>query len=185
MSQVGRGPPFFILVGKTPVSDPNQSAPEQSRHEALLGELGDVVSEVLSGLGIELVELVLRGSSRRRVLRLDIDRAGPRGVDLGDCQRVSAAVGERLEGTDLLQDGYLLEVSSPGIDRPIRSADDIRRNTGRKVVVATTEPIDGRRLVRGTLQGVADGAMRVVTEDETEVRIPLDRIESARQDVGF
>jgi ribosome maturation factor RimP len=173
------------LVGKTPASDSNRSAADQGRHAALIAELCEIVSDVVSEFGLELVELRLRGSGKRRLLRLDIDRAGLRGVDLDDCQRVSAAVGERLEGTDLLQDGYLLEVSSPGIDRPIRSADDIRRNTGRKVVVATTEPIDGRRLVRGTLQGVAGGAMRVVTEDETEVRIPLDRIESARQDVGF
>jgi ribosome maturation factor RimP len=173
------------LVGKTPVSDPNQSAPEQSRHEALLGELGDVVSEVLSGLGIELVELVLRGSSRRRVLRLDIDRAGPRGVDLGDCQRVSKAVGERLEGTDLLDDGYLLEVSSPGVDRPIRSADDIRRNTGRKVVVTAMDPIEGRRSVRGVLRGSAGGVLTLVTEDEVEVSIAIENVEIARQDVGF
>jgi ribosome maturation factor RimP len=173
------------LVGKTPVSDSNRSAPEQGRHETLLAELREVASDVLAGLGIELVELIVRGSSRRRVLRLYIDRAGPRGVDLGDCQHVSEAVGERLEGMGLLQDGYLLEVSSPGVDRPIRSADDIRRNTGRKVVVTATDPIEGRRSVRGVLRGSADGVLTLVTEDEVEVSIPMENIEIARQDVGF
>ena len=93
-----------------------------------------------------------------------------------------------LEETNLIGDSYRLEVSSPGVDRPIRSADDIRRNIGRRIHVTTTEPVDSRCSFRGLLVGAHDGAILLAegqVDDEQRVRIPLDRIEKAFQDVPF
>ncbi len=156
-----------------------------TRHEELLSTLVDIAQNVVSGAGLELVELSLRGSSRRRLLRVDIDRPGPHGVDIDDCQRVSAALGETLEHDDLLDDSYVLEVSSPGLDRPIVTPADYRRNTGRRVVVKTREPIDDKREWRGVLQGLEGELVRLTDDDIGEVTIGVDQVESARQDVEF
>ena len=135
---------------------------------------------------MELVDLALRGSSRRRLLRIDIDRPGPRGVDLEDCKRVSGLLGEAIDAEgELIEGSYLLEVSSPGIDRPIRSSDDVRRNTGRRIVVTTREVAEERRSIRGLLKGQRGGALLLEDEDRNEIEIPMENVETARQDVEF
>jgi ribosome maturation factor RimP len=155
------------------------------RHAELLDELRRVALAEAEAAGVELVDLTLKGSSRKRILRLDIDRAGPQGVDIEDCKRMSEAIGAAIEAGDLIRGSYVLEVSSPGVDRPIRSADDIRRNTGRRVVVTTNEPVAGKRAFRGLLVGKGDGSLRLAEKDNEETEIPLKKIETARQDVGF
>jgi ribosome maturation factor RimP len=155
------------------------------RHVELLGELQRIAAAQAQASGVELVDLTLRGSSRKRTLRVDIDRAGAKGVDLEDCKRVSEAIGNAIEASDLIEGSYVLEVSSPGVDRPIRSADDIRRNTGRRVLVTTTEPVEGKRSFRGLLTGESNGSLKLVGDDREEIEIPLEKIETARQDVGI
>ena len=140
------------------------------RHEALLDELTQLAAGVAGELGVELVELSLRGSSRRRVLRVDIDRAGPRGIDIEDCKRLSNMLGDRIEESETLKDSYLLEVSSPGVDRPIQTADDIRRNTGRNIIVTTREPLNGQRSFRGRLEGELDGTIRLTSSEDSPDR---------------
>jgi ribosome maturation factor RimP len=149
-------------------------------------ELRRLTEPILAGEGLELVDFALKGSPGRQVLRLDIDRPGVRGVDLADCQRVSRALGEVLDEAEPISGGYLLEVSSPGIDRPIRSADDIRRNTGRRVLVVARDADGASREHRGTLLGSEEGHIRLQeAEGQNEVRIPLDSVLGARQDVDF
>ena len=157
----------------------------QTGHAELLRELRQRAERIVAAAGLELVELSLRGSSRRRVLRLDVDRIGPAGVGLKDCQRITKELAEDLEQSELLSSGYVLEVSSPGVDRPIRSVDDFRRNVGRRVIVTTVEPVQGRISFRGTLLGSDGDCLELAEDGENVVRIPLDRIEKAHQDVTF
>lgn len=155
------------------------------RHEQLLDELRRIASRVAEETGVELVDLALRGPSNRRRLRVDIDRSGPRGVDLDDCQKVSKALGAALDEADPIGGSYVLEVSSPGAERPIRSADDIRRNTGRKIVVTTEDSDEGRRSFSGLLLGEANGCLKLAEEGNGEVEIPLGKVRIARQDIGI
>ena len=156
------------------------------RHAALLDDLRRLAARTIEDGGMELVDLALRGPSRRRLLRIDIDRPGPRGVDLEDCKRVSGLLGAAIDAEgDLIEGSYLLEVSSPGIDRPIRSSDDVRRNTGRRIVVTTREVAEERRSVRGLLKGRRDGALLLEDENRNEIEIPMENVETARQDVEF
>jgi ribosome maturation factor RimP len=157
----------------------------QSRHAVLLEELERLTARVVGELGLELVEMGLRGSSKKRVLRLDIDRAGPGGVELEDCQRVSKHLGEALEDNDLIQSSYVLEVSSPGIDRPIRTDDDIRRNAGRRIQIETTEPIEGRNVFAGVLVGAEEEWLELRIDDQEVLKIPRDRIQMARQEASL
>jgi len=156
-----------------------------NRHDRLSATLGSLAAEAARRVGVEVVDIHVRGSSRKRLVRVDIDRPGPRPVTLEDCQAVSGALGAAIEETGALHDPYLLEVSSPGADRPIRSLDDIRRNTGRRIVVRTLSPVGSRREFRGPLEGLVDGQLCVLDDDAGEVRIPLGHIEIARQELAF
>lgn len=155
-----------------------------SRHAELMERLRRLVDECAQSAGTELVDLHL-GGGRRRLLRIDIDRAGPAGVGLEECQRVSNAVGQALETDDVIPGSFVLEVSSPGIDRPIRSDDDIRRNTGRRIIAETLEAIDGSRSFEGLLLGCDDGLLRLDTGGSEEVLIPVSNLSSARQSIEF
>ncbi|MDH3628978.1 MAG: ribosome maturation factor RimP [Acidobacteriota bacterium] len=155
-------------------------------HQDRLDGLSSLAREAVVELGLEFVELLLQGSSRHRTLIVIIDRAGIQGVTHDDCKRVTQSVGERLDESPLLPDAYNLEVSSPGIDRPIRTEDDIRRNIGREIMVTTTEPIEGATEFRGLLVGGDRTLLRI--ERPTSggaLEIPISAIDSARQHVGI
>ena len=158
---------------------------KRTRHEDLLVRLRELASGVVSSLGLELVELSLHGSSAHRTLRVDIDRAGPRGVNLDDCQRVSGALGEALDTGDLIDARYVLQVSSPGLDRPLRTIDDYRRSTGRRLVVKTRVPTLGKSSFRGVLLGSSEDSLRIDDDELGEVDLSPDDIQSACQDAGF
>jgi len=155
------------------------------RHVELIAALTGLAQQAATSVGVEVVEVSLRGSTRRRVLRVDIDRVGASGVTLDDCQHVSHVLGEILDQTDILQGGYVLEVSSPGVDRPIRTLDDVRRNTGRRVRVEIHDPVAGQREVRGLLVGGSGSAIRLRDDAEQEIEIPLSGMVKVQQDVHF
>ena len=148
-------------------------------------ELRRLAEPIMAETALELVEVVLKGSPGHQLVRLNIDRPGAGGVDLTDCQRVSRTLGEVLDGVELLPGGYVLEVSSPGADRPIRLADDFRRNTGRRIVVTPSDADGARRSHHGTLLGCENGELRLEGEDRKEIRIPLNGVVTARQEVAF
>ena len=153
--------------------------------QRLEAELTRLAVSTLAKAGLELVELAIKGSGSRQVVRLSIDRAGSRGVGLEDCQRISRELSSALDEAEPIKTSYLLEVSSPGIDRPIRTADDIRRNTGRRVVVTAKDTTGQERCYRGTLLGLQTEQLRLGGEAEEEIRIPLEAVVSARQDVSL
>lgn len=134
--------------------------------------------------GCELVELECHPHHGGGLLRLYIDREGREGearlgVTVEDCERVSRAVSQRLDAADPIRGGYTLEVSSPGLDRPLRTAAHFARFRGERVRVETTLPRDGRRRWTGTLQEA--GPERLVLEVDGEaVELKLSEIRTAR-----
>lgn len=158
------------------------NAVDKTALEQVVRRLAD---PIVARLGLEIVDTALGRRGRRVHVRLDIDRPGPDGVRIDDCAEVSAALQAVLDESDTVGADYLLEVSSPGIDRPIRTDDDVRRNTGRTVVVETREPVGGHRSFHGILVGGSPDAICVRGRDNEEVRIPRAVIVGARQEVGF
>jgi len=134
--------------------------------------------EILEFAGMELVHLEMKRESAGHVVRLFIDKPG--GVTLDDCARVSRQLSAALDVDDPLPHRYTLEVSSPGLDRPLFNEHDYRRFTGRRVRLSTVVPIDGRRNFVGRLDGFAEGAVRLVLENDQLVAIPLERVAKAR-----
>jgi len=136
---------------------------------------------ILEFAGMELVHLEMKRESAGCVVRLFIDKPG--GVTLDDCARVSRQLSAALDVDDPLPHRYTLEVSSPGLDRPLFSENDYRKFAGRRVRLRTVVPIDGRRNFIGRLEGFTEGVVRLVLENDELVTIPLERVAKARLEV--
>lgn len=119
-------------------------------------ELWNLAEPHVEGFGLELVELQWTREPEGWVLRLFIDRPGADGmVTFEDCERVSRDISAALDVADAINHAYRLEVSSPGIERPLRRLRDFKRFAGKKAKIKTTDPVEGRRNFSGTLMGVA------------------------------
>ncbi len=145
-------------------------------------ELERVVTTELAALGFELVEFRRRGSKSRPVLDLRVERGDGARVSVDDCARVSRALEARLDGAGLVGERYVLEVSSPGIERPLRQARDWQRAIGQPAVV-TAQPLPGGKaeVTVVALEG-DDGAETAVVRDGkgAEYRLPLADVTQAR-----
>ncbi|HUG99697.1 MAG TPA: ribosome maturation factor RimP [Gammaproteobacteria bacterium] len=137
----------------------------------------ELLSPEVEALGYELVELEPPAPGGAGTLRIYID--GEDGIGLDDCERVSHRVSGLLDVEDPIPGHYVLEVSSPGLDRPLRTEEHFRRQAGRvvKVVLAAGRP--GRRRYKGRILGIADGVLEIEVDGEG-VSLPLSDVESAR-----
>jgi ribosome maturation factor RimP len=141
--------------------------------EDLIARIEEVVKPVLRDHGVELVDLEWRGHGARGVLRLFIDKAG--GVRIDDCERVSREVGYVLDAEDVIVQRYDLEVSSPGLDRPLRSDREYRWAIGKRVrcVLADGREVEGRL-------ATADAEVLVVETDGGPVDVLRAEVRKAR-----
>ena len=137
--------------------------------------LGERAAE---GTPIEIADVEIRGAGRNRLVRVYIDKPG--GVTHGDCEVISAKLGQLLDEQDIIPDeGYTLEVSSPGIERRLTKARDFERVVGQKIKLTTTQPVDGLTSVVGKLEQVADGNLGVEIAPGNMVHIPLNQVRKA------
>lgn len=127
--------------------------------------------------GVEIVTVEIAGSKKAPTIRVYIDAEG--GVSFDELARTQAWVGELMDELDPFPGAYMLEVSSPGIDRPLRTPEHFERFAGETVSVKTTSPIEGRSSFTGELLGYSDGNVEVALESGA-VRIPYDQIKRAR-----
>jgi ribosome maturation factor RimP len=134
---------------------------------------------VVEGAGIELVEAAFTREHQRRILRVTVERDEPGGLDLDTIAEVSGRISRRLDLEDFGSGRYDLEVSSPGVERPLRGPKDFRRHTGEKVKVRSVEPVDGSRTHTGLLDAADDDGVVVRTE-AGERRIRYEDVASAR-----
>jgi len=136
-----------------------------------------LVAPVVEAAGLELVEVALRRQAGRRVLRVVVDREG--GVDIDTISATAEQVSRRLDLEGYAPGPYDLEVSSPGIERPLRRTVDFRRRVGDRVKVRTTTPIEGARTHTGEMTSADEEAIVIATEGGP-VRVSYEQIASAR-----
>jgi ribosome maturation factor RimP len=136
-----------------------------------------LVAPVVEASGLELVEVTFRREAGRKVLRVVVDREG--GVDIDTISATAEQVSRRLDLEGFAPGPYALEVSSPGIERPLRRPVDFRRRVGDRVKVRTVTPIEGARNHAGALVS-ADAEAIVIATDGGELRVPYEEIASAR-----
>ena len=120
--------------------------------------------------GLELVDVEFVVQGGRRTIRVLLDRPG--GVRVADCARFSRLLSDRLEMNQTVAGPYFLEVSSPGIDRPIRTLEAVSRFAGKRAALTTTVAHDGRRRYEGELLGPSEGRAGIRTEEGTEHWFP-------------
>jgi ribosome maturation factor RimP len=140
-------------------------------------ELRELLEPAVTALGYELVGVEFT-HGKTGVLRVYIDH--PEGIGVDDCEKVSHQVSGILDVEDPIRGHYALEVSSPGLDRPLYRARDFERFAGSEVDLRLLAPLDGRRRFKGVLGGLRDGQVVVRMNDDEELVVALEEIDQAR-----
>ena len=144
----------------------------------LLHRIEEIVAPTIVGMGYELVRVAMsRGGG---TLQIMIEPADGRPMDVEACATLSRALSAVLDVEDPMPGAYTLEVSSPGIDRPLTREKDYLRWTGHVARMETTEPIEGRRRFKGTLLGLENGTIRMKLDDGKEADVPLRSVSRAK-----
>ena len=143
-----------------------------------MSDIWSIVEPVIEGLGYEVVDIEYRPHPTDGLLRIYID--GPNGIVLDDCTAVSHQISSVLDVEDPIPGFYHLEISSPGLDRPLFTEAQFERFVGSEVRIQLETPmIDGRRKYKGKLLGISGGEVRILQDGE-EVDLPFSQIQKAR-----
>lgn len=152
------------------------------KFEKLLEEVRQVIEPLLQSQGFELVDLEYQREPQGWVLRIYLDREG--GVTLDDCAEVSGEIGAVLEVKDVIPNPYVLEVSSPGLTRPLKKPEDFNKFNNRLVKIKLYEPLEGRKNFKGTLLGLEGEKVRLEIEGRV-YELPLQGIAKANLEIEF
>lgn len=151
----------------TIANDQDQASPAENadttrflRETGIAAEIAAVVEPVLADLGFRLVRVKIQGDGRDRIVQLMAER--PDGsITVDDCEAISKGISPVLDVADPISGAYRLEVSSPGIDRPLVRPSDFEDWAGHEAKIELKEPVDGRKRFKGILEGFEDGEIRI------------------------
>ena len=146
--------------------------------EFIVDKIEEFAEALLASMGLELVEVQFRREGHGWVLRLYIDKEG--GVSLENCADVSREVSRFLDVEDLISHAYHLEVSSPGLERPLRSLADFQKFSGEKARVRLRESLDGQKVFIGTIGVATEEAISLNLESGGVVQFSIDQISKAK-----
>src|SRR5207237_3675338 len=146
--------------------------------QTVVEKVRDIAARVAADRGLEIFDVQFRREAPGMVLRIQIDRPGSaasaeESVSVEDCAHVSRELSAILDVEDVVPTAYTLEVSSPGLDRPLRRPDDYHRFTGRRAKIVMREPIDGQGFFKGKLGGVDGNDVLIEADDRKMHRVPL------------
>ena len=149
-----------------------------------------IAERVAAGYGLDIFDVQFRREAPGMVLRVQIDRPGPaaaadESVSVDDCASVSRVLSAILDVEDVVPTAYTLEVSSPGLDRPLRRVDDYTRFAGRRARLVTREKVDGQTFFLGRLAGIDGDAILLDGDDHKRHRVPLGAVTRANLEVDF
>jgi len=153
---------------------------------SVVDRLHEIVTPILWTMGLELVDVECVGQDSRTVVRVYIDKPG--GVTVSDCERAHVALSPALDVNDPFPHPYTLEVSSPGLDRPLKRLQDYRRAVGTQVSVKLKQPIDGQWRIIGVLEEVNTQAMTMIVSEPPPPRsiiLDFSGVAEARRVVTF
>lgn len=137
-----------------------------------------LVEALLKAEGLELVDLEFRKEARGWVLRIFMDKPG--GVTLDDCSDLSREIGDQIEVNEVIPHSYTLEVSSPGLDRPLKKEKDFLRSIGKLIQLSTKVPLEGQTFFKGILLDFQGSGILRLAENKKTWEIPADHITKAR-----
>ncbi|QQY80699.1 ribosome maturation factor RimP [Keratinibaculum paraultunense] len=138
---------------------------------------------IIEDLGYDLVDIEFIKENGQQFLRFYIGNV--EGITIGDCQKVSEAVGNKLDEIDIIKNSYYLEISSPGLDRPLKTDKDLRRNIGKEIEVSLYKNIDGKKKYTGKLASFTQENIIIIEENQKERAIQRDIISNIKLVVKF
>jgi len=149
-------------------------------------EITDKVREIIepltAGRGYFIVDITYKRAGGDHVLRVFLDKEG--GITVDDCARLNNELGELLDKEDFIKEHYLLEISSPGLDRKLKTDNDFTWAVGKRVKITTYALLDGKNVFTGALVGTGKEAV-VVEESGVSLEIPKNKIASAKLDIDI
>ena len=155
----------------------------KSEAKRIVNEVSHFAEPFLSSWLLELVDVEFVSERGRWVLRIYMDKEG--GVTLDDCAEVSRELGDLIDAEDMIDFPYVLEVSSPGLNRPLKKERDFARSIGKLIKVTMLQPVNKRRNFTGRLSDVVEGMLRLSLDDNQHVELPLKDVEKARLKYEF
>ena len=147
--------------------------------EYLLDRIKELISPLFPEGSYDLVDMALKREAGRMILRLLVDRPTG-GITLDECAKLNSKIGEILDEADLIQERFALEVSSPGLDRPLKTEKDFCRKLEKNIRIFLSEPIKDKIEFAGKLIKVTEGAI-ILLVNSYEVVIPVDKINKAKE----
>ncbi len=147
--------------------------------EYLLDRIKELVVPFLENMQVDIVELKLQRQNRQIFLRFLVDKAEG-GITLKECANLNTEIGKILDDADLLQESFMLEVSSPGLDRPLSTAKDFRRVINRNIKVYLSEAVEGKIELQGKLIKAENNSIAISAND-AQIVIAIDKINKAKQ----
>jgi len=148
--------------------------------EDLKKKISELAGSVAEQQAVEVVDVELSGSSRKLLIRIFLDKE--KGVTLDDCSHFSRALSALLDVEDPVPAAYILEVSSPGLDRPLKALKDFQRSIGKLVRIITKSRIEEQNVFTGRLARV-EGESITLSFNDKEIEIPFDQISKARLEI--
>jgi len=142
-------------------------------------KIAGLIGPTVDTLGYELVRVQMMGGSRHATLQIMAERKDRRGMVVDDCARLSRAISVVLDEADPIPDEYTLEVSSPGIDRPLLKRADYERFLSHEAKLEMLQPVGGRKRFHGILTALEGDSLSIDVEGSA-VSLPLDQIKQAR-----
>ena len=153
------------------------SASDLDQRQSLEARIAGLAEQVAASMGMEVVLVEIKGDGKRSIIRTFIDQ--PAGISLDDCERFSRRLSVSLDVEDWIPFRYILEVSSPGVNRPLIKEADFRRFSGKNAKVRTKLPLGGQRNFKGKIVGVAEGRLELEIAPGEQIEIALMDIEKA------
>ena len=147
----------------------------------MVDKIKEIIEPILQEEQVELVEILLRREAGRQVLRLLVDKDN--GIQLSDCIKLNEKIGRVLDEGNVIQENYVIEVDSPGIDRPFKVKRDYERAIGRLVRVTLNEKILGKKEYIARLEEISDAGVKIDVKKKGIIEIPFEKIVRAREEV--
>ena len=146
----------------------------------------ELAEPIAASLGLEVLEVELGGAGGRRLLRIYLDsQGGERAVTVEDCEQTARRLGDSLDAHEAMEDNYMLEVSSPGLDRPLRKREHFERVLGGRIKLRTRSPQQGRRNFVGNLEDIREDRLTIRTDDGRSYELELADLDKANLQYEF
>lgn len=145
--------------------------------------VNDISNRLVDELGFDFVDSEFKKEGSSYFLRVYIDKIG--GITIDDCQKMSELLSEELDAKDLIKIPYYLEVSSPGLDRPLKTDKDYKRNIGKEIEIKLYSPIDNKKAFEGVLLGYTEEEIEIELSSKEKLSIPKEKISLVKLVIRF